>query len=147
MVINETDDRFIVGPSTLLGAGKGLFARVPLAAGDRLEILGVLVERDSASDECTHFADEHKVRVGDRLLLIPLGFGGMANHSAEPNMEKVVDGERAFLQALRPIEPGEEVFFRYTEYAQERFGLQREMLDPRGDSRATDNPQLRGPDN
>jgi hypothetical protein len=122
-VVNESDPRFRVAPSTLPAAGQGLFANTRLEAGDRLEIIGVLVERDSISDACTHFADEHKVRVGDRLLLIPLGFGGMANHSADPNMEKVIEGDRAYLQALRTIEPGEEVFFRYTEYAQERFGL------------------------
>lgn len=81
------------------------------------------MERDSLSDECTHFADEHKVRVGERLLLIPLGFGGMVNHSSTPNLEKVIEGDRAFLCALRPIAAGEEVFFSYTDYAQERFGL------------------------
>ncbi len=118
----------MVGPSTLPGAGKGLFAKTSMARGDRLEILGVLIERDSIADECTHFADAHKVRVGERLLLIPVGFGGMANHSSTPNMEKVVEGDRAFLQALRRIDPGEELFFCYHEYAQERFGLSANSL-------------------
>ena len=136
----------MVGTSTVPGAGRGLFAKVPLATGDRLELVGVLVERDTISDECTHFADEHKVRVGERLLLIPMGLGGMVNHSSAPNMEKVIEGERAFLEALRPIEVGEEVFFRYSDYAQQRFGLnQRQALDPNRDSDGSDDSRTRGP--
>jgi hypothetical protein len=122
MVIDETDDRFYVGDSKITGAGKGLFARVPLAAGDRLAVMGVLVRPESVADACTHYADDHKFRVGD-LLLIPLGYGGMANHSRNPNMEKVVEGDRLYLQALRSIAAGEELLFCYSEYAQERFGL------------------------
>ena len=94
--IDETDPRFYVDSSRIPAAGNGLFAKVPLTQGDRLEIIGVLVERDTVADACSHYADQHKVRVGERLLLIPLGFGGMVNHSAEPNMVKVVEGERAF---------------------------------------------------
>jgi SET domain-containing protein len=52
-----------------------------------------------------------------------MGFGGMANHSSAPNMEKVFEGERVFLRMLRAIEPGEELFFSYHPYAQDRFGF------------------------
>jgi hypothetical protein len=123
MFANETDNRFLVAESTIPGAGKGVFAKTALAEGELLEIIGVLVQRDSIADQCTHYADEHKVRVGDDYLLIPVGFGGMVNHSSSPNTEKVIEGERAYLRALRPIEAGEELFFTYSEYAQERFGL------------------------
>ena len=122
MLLDETDERFEVRPSTVPGAGLGLFARVDLPAGATLEVVGVLVRRESASDHCTHFADTHKFRVGE-LLLIPVGFGGMVNHSAEPNLEKVIDGERVFLRTLRPVAAGEELFFRYPDSALERFGI------------------------
>jgi hypothetical protein len=82
----------------------------------------VRVRRESISDRCSHFADTHKFRNGD-YLLIPLGYGGMVNHSAVPNMEKVFEGDRIYLQATRDIAPGEELFFTYTAYAQERFGF------------------------
>lgn len=124
MLVDETDDRFYVAESTLPEAGNGLFAKVALNEGDRFEVIGALVLRESISDLCSHYADEHKFRVGD-YLLIPLGFCAMANHSANPNLEKVFEGEdRVFLRALRRIEPGEELFFTYTPYAQGRFGLE-----------------------
>jgi SET domain-containing protein len=104
------------------GAGLGVFARVDLPAGATLEVIGVLVRRESVSDRCTHYADHHKFRVGD-MLLIPIGYGGLVNHSREPNLEKHLDGDRVFLRTVRPVAAGEELFFRYPDTALERFGL------------------------
>ena len=123
MVVNETDERFHVADSTIPGAGNGLFARVPLARGDRFTVIGVLIERDTEADRCTHFADQHKLRVGEKNLLIPLGYGGMVNHSSTPNMEKVTEGTDLYLQAIQDIEAGQELFFSYHPYAQERFNV------------------------
>ena len=118
----ECDDRFELRLSTIAEAGLGVFARVPLPTGATLEVIGLLVERESISDRCTHFADHHKFRVGDKLL-IPVGFGGLVNHSIEPNLEKVFEGDRVFLRSVRPIAAGEELFFRYPDLALERFGI------------------------
>ncbi len=123
MLVNEEDDRFYVAKSTLPGAGSGLFTKVPLRKGDRLEVVGVIVRRDSVSDRCTHFCDHHKFRIGESQLLIPLGFGAMVNHSPTPNLQKVFEGDRLYLEALRDLPADEEVFFTYTPYAQEAFGL------------------------
>lgn len=123
-LVDEPDGRFAAGPSTVAGAGRGLFARVDLPAGAVLEVVGVLVQRDSPADVCTHFADRHKLRVGDDLLLIPTGFGALVNHSAAPNLERLADGDRVFFRTLRPVAAGEELFFRYPDAALERFGLQ-----------------------
>ena len=123
MTIHEPDERFVLRPSTIPGAGLGVFARVDLAAGDELEIVGVIVPRDSIADRCTHFADGHKFNLGDDRLLIPCGFGGMVNHADEPNLERVLNGDRIVLRALRPIRAGEELVHRYHAPALERFGL------------------------
>jgi hypothetical protein len=123
MIVNETDPRFYVAESAIEGGGNGLFAKVALAKGDRLAVIGVLIERDTETDKCTHFADQHKLRVGEEYLLIPLGYGGMINHSSTPNMEKVTEGTDLYMSALRDIEAGEELFFSYHPYAQERFGF------------------------
>lgn len=120
--LDEADDRFEVRPSAVPGAGLGVFARVDLPAGAELEVIGVLVRRESVSDRCTHFADHHKFRVGDKLL-IPVGLGGLVNHSRAPNLEKVITGERVVLRTVRPVAAGEELFFRYPDAALERFGL------------------------
>src|ERR1043166_2262957 len=101
--MNETDHRFYTAPSTLAGAGEGLFAAVPLERGDRLHVIGVSIDRDSIADRCTSFADQYKLRVGDDRLLIPFGWGAKVNHHHEPNLQKVIDGGRVYLEALRPI--------------------------------------------
>ncbi len=123
MLVNEEDGRFYVADSTIPGAGNGLFTKVPIRKGDRLEVIGVLVRRDSPSDRCSHFCDHHKFRVGEDMLLIPLGFGGMVNHSPTPNLQKVFEGDRLYLEALCDVAADEEVFFTYTPYAQEASGL------------------------
>ena len=122
VILDEPDERFYAAPSTVPGAGRGLFARVPLRAGDRLAVIGVLVRRDSVSDRCTGFADEYKFRAGD-YLLIPCGIAGMANHSSQPNVEKVVEGREIFLELLRDVDAGQELCFAYSEYARKRFGI------------------------
>ena len=122
VMLDETDDRFYTAPSTLPGAGRGLFARVPLRAGERLAVVGVLVRRDSDADRYTAFADEYKFRAGD-CLLIPFGIAGMANHSAQPNLAKVIEGDAVFLELLHDVGAGEELCFAYSSYARERYGL------------------------
>jgi hypothetical protein len=114
MIIAENDVRFCIDTSTLPMAGDGLFAKIFLAEGERLEVIGVLVLAESVSDVCTRYADCYKFRVRD-LLLIPLGFGGMVNHSRNPNLEKAIDDQRVYLRTTRPIHPGEELFFTYGE--------------------------------
>ena len=121
-MLDEQDDRFYVGPSRIPGAGDGLFSRVPLRAGDRLAVIGVTIRADSPADRCTRYADEHKYRVGDTLV-IPVGFGAMVNHAPSPNMAKVVDGGELFLEALRDIDADEELSFAYAPSALDRFGL------------------------
>jgi hypothetical protein len=118
----ETDDRFYIGTSRMPEAGDGLFARVPLKQGDRLAVIGVLVSAGSVGDRCTRYADEHKYRVGD-WLLIPFGYGAMANHSPTPNLAKIIEGSDVYLQALRDVEADEELCFAYDPRALARFGL------------------------
>ena len=126
MILTETDPRFRIGPSRIPGAGLGVFATAPLVPGDRLRVLGVLVPADSVADRCTAYADAYKFRVGD-YLLIPTGFGGIVNHSAEtPNMEKVIMGTDVDLRVLRPVAVGEELLHTYGLSARERFQVRRE---------------------
>ena len=75
MISNESDARFYVAKSTIKGAGKGLFAKIAIAKGDKLEVLGVRVPAKSLADRCTTYADAYKFRIG-KYLLIPTGLGG-----------------------------------------------------------------------
>lgn len=117
------DDRFEVRPSRIPGAGLGVFARADLPAGAELEVVGVLVRRDSPADRCTHFADHHKFRVGADLLLIPVGLGGLVNHAADANLERVEHAGGVVLRTRRPVAAGEELVFSYSESARQRMGL------------------------
>jgi len=119
-VIQETDNRFYIAKSTIPRAGNGLFAKVPLEKGDILEVIGVFIPANSISDKCTFYADAYKFRVG-KYLLVPTGYGGVANHSSLPNMKKVISGNRIYLCALRQINRGEELLYIYSRYAQARF--------------------------
>jgi uncharacterized protein len=121
MEIND-DDRFCLRESTIPGAGLGVFTRVPLRKGDRLEVVGVRVKPGSMADRCSSFADQHKFVHAD-WLIIPLGLAGMVNHSADPNMVRHEEGGKLFLQALRDIAADEELFHAYNEAALRRMGL------------------------
>lgn len=122
LILDELDDRVCAAPSSIPGAGQGLFARVPLRTGDRLAVIGVRVRSGSAADRYTAFADEYKLRAGEDLV-IPCGAAAVANHSAQPNLRKVVEGDELFLEVLRDVPAGEELCFEYSDYARERFGL------------------------
>ena len=120
MAIQKIDQRFCVRSSTIRGGGRGVFARVALDRGDRLHITGFLVRKDTLADRCTHYADPYKFRLG-KDLLIPTGYGGLINHSPRPNLLKVIVGKKVFLQTLRPIKAGEELFHKYGHNALTRF--------------------------
>jgi hypothetical protein len=123
-LFSEDDPRFTIDRSTISGAGNGVFTRATFAEGDRFEVIGALIRADSPSDVCTAYADLHKFRVGE-FLLIPVGYGGLVNHSRTPNLEKIIEGRRVYFRALRTIPPGEELFFTYPPAAIERFGLEK----------------------
>ena len=55
--------------------------------------------------------------------LLAAGMAALANHSAEPNLQKVMDAESVFLELLRDVEAGEELCFTYSDYARTRYGL------------------------
>jgi SET domain-containing protein len=114
--------RFYVRKSTIPSAGNGLFAKKSMASGEVLKIRGSLIRRNSLEDVCTRYADPYKFRIGS-YLLIPQGYAAMVNHSSTPNLKKVIKGKTVFLQALRRIEKGEELFFCYSRYAQKRFHI------------------------
>lgn len=101
--------------------GKGVFAIRPLRAGDTvLEYKGEIITwkealrrhpHDPAQPNHTfyfHLDDGHVIdgkHKGNSAKWI--------NHSCAPNLEAEQDGDRVFLQALRDIDIGEELFFDY----------------------------------
>lgn len=128
ILIEETDERFYIGKSTLPEAGRGLFAKEKIKKGDYLEIIGVQVKAKGISDDCTKYAQNYKFasrgkKDSDRLV-IPMGYGGIVNHANDPKMQNATiesknhpirnqSASTLVYTFLRDIEPGEEIFGNY----------------------------------
>ena len=107
--------------SEIPGAGQGVFAATDLPEGYRLPVSGIVMERGSVRDVCTHASDAYKFRWKGKLIL-PLDLAGMVNHSPKPNM-RVGEVEGVLcLVAIHPIEAGQELTHRYGPDALKYFG-------------------------
>lgn len=108
-------DQLELRKSTIKGAGLGVFAKEDLLPGYIINVIGLSVSRGGIHDKCTSFANSHKFVINKNTLLIPYGFGGMVNHSDNPNMEKVVDKKLDMITLIttRAIKAGEELFWKY----------------------------------
>jgi SET domain-containing protein len=102
-------------------AGLGVFAVQPIGAGTRLiEYTG---ERISNAEADRRYDDDRQPHphtvlfIVDRRTVIDAGVGGnearYINHSCEPNCESVIEGGRVYIEALRDIDPEEELTYDY----------------------------------
>jgi SET domain-containing protein len=110
--------------------GLGVFAARRIRKGARvIEYLGERVSHAEADRRYEHkdANDAHTfLFIVDEATVIDAGVGGnearFVNHSCEPNCESVIENRRVFIDALRTIEPGEELTYDYQ--------IQREADDP-----------------
>lgn len=110
--------------------GKGVFAVRRIPKGTRvIEYLG---ERVSHREADRRYGDRQPndnhtfLFIVDTRTVIDAGINGnearFMNHACEPNCESVIEDRRVFIDALRTIEPGEELTYDYQ--------IQREADDP-----------------
>lgn len=101
--------------------GKGVFAMTALHAGERLiEYTGELITWPEALRRHPHdSAQPHHTfyfHIDDKRV-IDAKFGGNSsrwiNHSCVPNCTASQEGQRMYIDALRDIAPGEELFYDY----------------------------------
>ena len=110
--------------------GLGVFATRRIARGTRiLEYLGERVSHAEADRryESKDARDNHTfLFIVDGRTVIDAGVGGnearFVNHACEPNCESVIEDRRVYIEALRTIQPGEELTYDYQ--------IQREKDDP-----------------
>jgi uncharacterized protein len=110
--------------------GLGVFAARRIGRGTRiLEYLGERVSHSEADRRYQHkdAADNHTfLFIVDARTVIDAGVAGnearFVNHACVPNCESVIENRRVFIDALRTIEPGEELTYDYQ--------IQREAQDP-----------------
>jgi SET domain-containing protein len=110
--------------------GLGVFALRRIRKGTRIiEYLGERVshaEADRRYDDKDALDNHTFLFIVDSRTVIDAGVGGnearFVNHSCEPNCESVIENRRVFIDAIRTIEPGDELTYDYQ--------IQREPDDP-----------------
>ena len=101
--------------------GLGVFAARRIPRGTRIiEYVGERVTHEEADHRYEHKKanDAHTfLFIVDAHTVIDAGVGGnearFVNHACEPNCESVIESRRVFIDALRAIEPGEELTYDY----------------------------------
>jgi SET domain-containing protein len=101
--------------------GRGVFALRRIRKGTRIiEYLGDRVSHRQADLRYEHkdISDNHTfLFIVDRNVVIDGGSNGNAarfiNHSCDPNSESLIDDRRVFIEAIRTIQPGEEITYDY----------------------------------
>ena len=101
--------------------GLGVFAAQRIRKGTRvIEYLGERVSHEEADRryEDKDANDNHTfLFIVDERTVIDAGVNGnearFVNHACRPNCESVIENRRVFIDALRTIEPGEELTYDY----------------------------------
>jgi SET domain-containing protein len=110
--------------------GKGVFALRRIRKGTRItEYEGERVSHAEADRRYEHKADDDNhtfLFIVDGRTVIDAGVDGsdarFINHSCDPNCETVIEDRRVFIEAIRTIQPGDELSYDYQ--------IQREAGDP-----------------
>ncbi len=101
--------------------GRGAFALRRIRKGTRIiEYCGDRVSHREADLRYRHkdLTDNHTfLFIVDRGVVIDAGMNGndarFINHSCDPNCESVIEDRRVFIEAIRTIQPGEELTYDY----------------------------------
>ena len=101
--------------------GKGIVATKHIDAGQRLiEYVGARITNAEADRRYPFDENEHQhtflFSVNDRTIIDAADGGNVSrfiNHNCDPNCEAVIERGRVFIEALRDIEPGEELGYDY----------------------------------
>ena len=101
--------------------GRGVYASRRIRKGTRIiEYVGDRISHDEADARYDSKPDDDGhtfLFVVDDDICIDAGVGGNAarfiNHSCAPNCETLIEDRRVFIEAIRDIEPGEELGYDY----------------------------------
>jgi SET domain-containing protein len=101
--------------------GLGIFSVGTIEKHEIIEIAPVvLMHKDSLDtlekmNDCRHIIQDYVFTWDDGMMGFPLGYGGLYNHSWEPNAfwKLGVDEPTLIFRASKIIVPGEEILIRY----------------------------------
>jgi SET domain-containing protein len=115
----RTEPMYVVRRSRIHGSG--VYATRRIRKGTRIvEYLGERITHEQADDRYAARGqdDGHTfLFVVDDEIVIDAGVNGndarFINHFCEPNCDTVIENRRVFIEALRTIQPGEELGYEY----------------------------------
>ena len=108
--------------------GRGVFATLRIKAGKRVvEYKGERITWEEADERYPDDPDEPAhtflFSVDEELVIDANRKGNIArwiNHSCDPNCEAVVADDKVYIEAIRDIDPGEELVYEYNITFEER---------------------------
>lgn len=116
-----TADDFEIRESTISGAGLGLFSKVPVGIEETIgRYTGEIINWDELLAG-KYSGSDYIVALTSKLLIVGEGpsanYTRYINHSFSPNAFLIVSTrwKTARLEAIKPISPGDEIFFNYGE--------------------------------
>jgi hypothetical protein len=119
MATMSNDYPFVIKQSRI--QGKGAYATRPIRKGERIiEYVGERIswaESDRRYDDTSTKRHHTFLFAVNKKIVIDAAVDGndarFINHSCEPNCEAIGEKSRIFIEALRAIEPGEELTYDY----------------------------------
>jgi SET domain-containing protein len=119
--VNSYSPGITVKKSNIESAGNGVFGEKDFKQGDIIEICPIVVDDKSNHKNGPindYFFDgalfDSDSQLGKKVVL-PLGYGGMFNHSDDPNCTYMIDNytNKMIFAAKKDIKSGEEIFIDY----------------------------------
>ena len=115
----ESNPLYVVKRSKI--HGRGVYAARRIRSGTRIiEYVGDRISHEEADSRYEMKADDDGhtfLFVVDDDLCIDAGVGGnparFINHKCDANCETIIEGRRVFIEAIRAIQPGEELGYDY----------------------------------
>jgi len=117
--VTESNPLYVVKRSKI--HGRGVYAARRIRSGTRIiEYVGDRISHGEADSRYEMKADDDGhtfLFVVDDDLCIDAGVGGnparFINHKCDANCETIIEGRRVFIEAIRTIQPGEELGYDY----------------------------------
>ena len=114
--------------------GKGAFATQQISEGTYIiEYTGERISHDEADHRYGDSPEDHVVLfIVDDDIVIDGGVNGnearYINHSCDPNCQAVTDEDKIYIEALKTIQPGEELTFDYRLFRSDEYEPERDTL-------------------